>query len=83
VISTLLRVSLLLLASSLSLRAFAGDVASIPIGPNGLGACPGAAITPGQVVTGQFPAALMGAYVMLPRAAHENRPRPCVVIHTT
>ena len=64
--STLLRISLFVVASSLSLRAFAGDVASIPIGPNSLGACPGAAITPTQVVTGQFPAALMGAYVMLP-----------------
>ena len=59
--------SLLVLAAlALPLRALAGDVTSIPVGPNSLGACPGAAITPSQVVSGQFPAALMGAYVMLP-----------------
>ncbi|MBS1107689.1 MAG: hypothetical protein H6Q91_3191, partial [Deltaproteobacteria bacterium] len=57
---------LVLAALALPLRALAADVTSIPIGPNSLGACPGAAITPSQVVTGQFPAALMGAYVMLP-----------------
>lgn len=59
------RVLMILFATLLPLRAL-GDVASIPIGPNSLAACSGAAITPTQVVTGQFPAALMGAYVMLP-----------------
>jgi hypothetical protein len=59
--------SLLVLASfALPLRALAGDVTQIPIGPNSLAACGGAAITPTQVVSGQFPTALMGAYVMLP-----------------
>jgi len=59
--------SLLVLASfALPTRALAGDVTQIPIGPNSLGACPGAAIAPTQVVLGQFPAALMGSYVMLP-----------------
>jgi hypothetical protein len=55
----------LLFASGLPLRAV-GDVASIPIGPNSLAACPGAAIAPSQIFSGQFPAALMGSYVMLP-----------------
>jgi len=59
--------SLLVLATlALPMRALAADVTQIPIGPNSLGACPGAAITPSQVVSGQFPTALMGAYVMLP-----------------
>jgi len=57
---------LVLVALALPLRALAGDVTQIPIGPNSLGACPGAAITPSQVVSGQFPVALMGSYVMLP-----------------
>ena len=65
-IQNLVRAALVLGAVWFPLRAVAGDAASIPIGPNALGACPGAAITPDQVVTGQFPAALMGAYVMLP-----------------
>ena len=64
-IPRVLSVSCLLLASALPLRA-RGDVASIPIGPNSLAACPGAAIAPSQIFTGQFPAALMGSYVMLP-----------------
>ena len=59
--------SLLVLATlALPMRGLAADVAQIPIGPNSLGACPGAAITPSQVVFGQFPVALMGSYVMLP-----------------
>ena len=59
--------SLLTLAAlALPLRALAGDVTQIPIGPNSLAACPGAAITPSQVVSGQFPVSLMGSYVMLP-----------------
>ncbi len=57
---------LVLIAIALPLRALAGDVIQIPLGPNSLGACPGAPITPTQVVSGQFPVALMGAYVMLP-----------------
>ena len=40
----------------------------IPIGPNSLGPCPGAAITPDRVVTGAFPQSLIGSYVMLPFA---------------
>lgn len=46
--------------------AAAEDVASIPLGPNSLGACSGDAITPSQVIQGQFPLALMGSYVMVP-----------------
>jgi hypothetical protein len=49
-----------------ALHADAQGVAQIPIGPNGVGPCPGAPIAPTLVVQGQFPAALMGAYVMLP-----------------
>lgn len=40
----------------------------IPIGPNSLAACPGAAIDPSVVVTGAFPEALTGSYVMVPFA---------------
>ena len=64
--ATPLRIVLLLVATLLSSSARGGDLTSIPIGPNSLGPCPGAAIVPTQVVTGQFPAALMGSYVMLP-----------------
>jgi hypothetical protein len=39
---------------------------SVPLGPNSLGPCPGDAIAPDLLVQGQFPHALMGAYVMLP-----------------
>src|SRR5512139_270383 len=46
--------------------AMAGEALSIPIGPNSVGPCPDAAITPTLVVQGQFPGALMGSYVMLP-----------------
>jgi len=48
------------------LLAHAGAPASIPIGENSVGPCPGAAITPTDVVQGQFPVELMGSYVMLP-----------------
>ncbi len=59
--------SLFVLATfALPLCALAGNPTQIPIGPNSLGACPGAAIASPQVVSGQFPVALMGAYVMLP-----------------
>jgi hypothetical protein len=48
--------------------AYAGDgpPLSIPVGPNSVGACSGAEITPTLIVQGQFPFALMGSYVMLP-----------------
>jgi propanol-preferring alcohol dehydrogenase len=39
---------------------------SIPVGPNSVGPCSGAAITPTIVLQGQFPVALMGSYVMVP-----------------
>lgn len=39
---------------------------AIPIGPNSLAPCPGAPIAPTHVVTGAFPEALTGSYVMLP-----------------
>lgn len=54
------------LVIALAHPAAADDVASIPLGPNSLGPCSGAAITPSQVIQGQFPLALMGSYVMLP-----------------
>jgi hypothetical protein len=40
--------------------------APIPIGPNSIAACPGQAIAPTLVVSGAFPEALAGAYVMVP-----------------
>ena len=39
---------------------------SIPVGPNSVGACGGATITPTVVIQGQFPVPLMGSYVMVP-----------------
>jgi len=38
----------------------------IPVDPNSIAACPGAAITSTKAVNGAFPAALSGSYVMLP-----------------
>jgi hypothetical protein len=40
--------------------------APIPIGPNSIAQCSGAAITPTLTLNGAFPEALAGAYVMLP-----------------
>jgi hypothetical protein len=49
-----------------SAHALAGDALVIPIGENSVGPCGGDPITAPLVVQGQFPASLMGAYVMLP-----------------
>jgi hypothetical protein len=66
VITTPPRLASLLLVLSVAASARAGDVQSIPVGPNSLAACPGAAIAPSQIFSGQFPASMMGSYVMLP-----------------
>lgn len=58
--------SLALLAVIAALPATAGESPQIPIGPNSLGPCPGDPITPTLTVTGAFPQALIGDYVMLP-----------------
>ena len=42
------------------------ELAPIPIGDNTLTACPGQAIAPTTIVSGAFPEALIGAYVMVP-----------------
>jgi len=42
------------------------ELPPIPIGPNSLGPCPGDTIAPTLTVTGKFPQALSGHYVMLP-----------------
>ena len=64
--SAALAIAVLTTAFAIARPAAAQDVTSIPLGPNGIGPCSGAAITPSQVIQGQFPLALMGSYVMVP-----------------
>lgn len=59
----------LALAASLAPPLPAGaaeDPLAIPIGPNSIAACSGQAITPTVTLSGAFPEALTGAYVMFP-----------------
>ena len=76
--------------------AYAGDgpPLSIPVGPNSVGPCSGAQITPTLIVQGQFPFALMGSYVMLPfevpegttqvrvKYCWEPKDGPCATAHS-
>lgn len=58
--------ALVLLVAAAALPASGQEGPSIPIGPNSLGPCPGDPIAPDLTVSGAFPQARIGDYLMLP-----------------